>query len=54
MFFGGSELFIILAIIILFFGAKKIPELARGIGRGITEFQKVTKDSDQEEKSDSS
>jgi len=54
MFFGGTELFVILAIIILFFGAKKIPELARGIGQGITEFQKATKDPDQEENSDSS
>ena len=54
MFFGGTELFVILVIIILFFGARKIPELARGIGQGITEFKKATKDTDQEENNDSS
>jgi len=51
MFFGGAEFFVILAVIILFFGAKKIPELARGIGQGIVEFQKTTKNSENDEKS---
>lgn len=36
---GGTELLIILAIILLFFGAKKIPELARSLGRGTREFR---------------
>jgi len=36
---GGPEIFVILFIVILLFGAKKIPELARGLGRGIREFK---------------
>ncbi len=36
---GARELIIILAAIILLFGGKKIPELIRGIGRGIREFK---------------
>lgn len=43
MTFGATEIILIVAVIILFFGAKKIPELARGIGQGITEFKKVSK-----------
>lgn len=42
MTFGATEIILIVAIIVLFFGAKKIPELARGIGQGINEFQKVS------------
>ncbi len=37
---GGTELLIILAIILLFFGAKRIPELARSLGKGTREFRK--------------
>lgn len=36
---GGMELIIIMAVILLLFGAKRIPELARGLGRGIREFK---------------
>ncbi|HYW35849.1 MAG TPA: twin-arginine translocase TatA/TatE family subunit [Balneolaceae bacterium] len=40
---GGSEwIIIIIAVLILFFGAKKIPELARAVGEGMTEFKKAT------------
>lgn len=39
---GIWELVIIIGIIVLFFGAKKIPELAKGVGEGITEFKKAT------------
>ena len=35
---GGSEILVIAAIVLLLFGGKKIPELARGIGKGIKEF----------------
>lgn len=35
---GGAEWIIILVVILLLFGGKKIPELARGIGKGIREF----------------
>ncbi|NGP87934.1 Sec-independent protein translocase subunit TatA/TatB [Fodinibius halophilus] len=40
--FGGMEVLIILLVVLLFFGAKRIPELARGIGQGINEFQKAS------------
>jgi len=35
---GGTEIFIILFIVLLLFGGKKIPELMRGLGKGIREF----------------
>lgn len=39
--FGGWEWIIIVLVILLFFGAKRIPELARGLGKGINEFRKA-------------
>ena len=36
---GGWEVFLILFVVLLLFGAKKIPDLARGLGRGIREFK---------------
>jgi len=44
------ELLIVLAIIVLLFGAKKIPDLAKGMGRGIKDFKKAIKDDDEEPK----
>jgi len=41
---GGWEVFLILFAILLLFGAKRIPELARGLGRGIREFKEATND----------
>ena len=41
---GLTEMIIILLVIIIFFGAKRIPELARGLGLGIKEFKKASKD----------
>ena len=41
---GGTELILIMLAILLFFGAKRIPELARGLGRGIREFKDATKE----------
>lgn len=41
---GGFEIIIIVMIILLLFGAKRIPELAKGIGQGITEFRKASDD----------
>ncbi|MDZ7881342.1 MAG: twin-arginine translocase TatA/TatE family subunit [Saprospiraceae bacterium] len=35
---GGSEMFLIFAVVLLLFGGNKIPELMRGIGKGIREF----------------
>lgn len=37
---GGQELLIILVIVLLLFGGKKIPELLRGVGKGVGELQK--------------
>jgi sec-independent protein translocase protein TatA len=39
---GPTELIILLTIILLLFGAKRIPELARGLGTGIKEFKRGT------------
>ena len=39
---GTGEILIILLIILLLFGAKKLPDLAKGLGRGISEFKKAS------------
>ncbi|GMU85014.1 MAG: hypothetical protein AMXMBFR48_02560 [Ignavibacteriales bacterium] len=41
---GFTEILIIVGIIMLLFGAKKIPELAQGLGKGIKEFKKAVKE----------
>ncbi len=40
---GGWEMVLILAVVLLLFGARKLPELARGLGQGVREFKKATK-----------
>ena len=45
---GGTELLIVLAIVVLLFGAKKIPELAKGFGKGIKNFKEEMKEVDNE------
>lgn len=40
---GGSEMIIILIIILLLFGGKKIPELMKGLGKGVKEFKDASK-----------
>jgi sec-independent protein translocase protein TatA len=47
---GFQELLIIFLIIALLFGAKKIPELARGLGQAMREFKKGMRDNSEEEK----
>lgn len=42
--FGGMEWVVIILVVFLLFGAKKIPELARGVGQGINEFRKAAND----------
>ena len=37
------EILLVLAVILIFFGAKKLPELAKGMGQGIKEFKKATR-----------
>ena len=39
---GGGEIFVVLLVVLLFFGSKKIPELARGLGKGIRQFKDAT------------
>lgn len=41
---GWGEMLIIALFIVVFFGAKKIPEIARGMGKGIREFKDATKE----------
>lgn len=38
---GGWEIVLILAVVLLLFGARKLPELAKGLGQGIKEFKKA-------------
>lgn len=44
---GPTELILILVGIIVLFGAKKIPELAQGVGKGIREFRKAAREVDE-------
>ena len=48
---GAGEIILILLVVLILFGAKKIPELARGIGKGMSEFKKGIKDVEDEIKS---
>lgn len=41
---GTSEIMVIMLVILLLFGAKRIPELAKGLGKGIREFKDATKE----------
>jgi len=45
---GISELVIILAVVLLLFGAKRIPEVMRSFGKGVSEFKKGIKDLEHE------
>ena len=47
-FAGGFEWLIIILVIILLFGARRIPEMARGIGKGISEFRRATEEGKEE------
>jgi sec-independent protein translocase protein TatA len=47
---GGWEWIIILFVVLLLFGSKKLPELARSIGKSISEFKKGKDDAENEEK----
>ena len=40
---GGSEMIIVLVIVLLLFGGKKIPELMKGLGKGVKEFKDASK-----------
>jgi len=45
---GGPEIVLIVLVILLIFGGKKIPELMRGLGKGISQFKKGMKEVDDE------
>ena len=47
---GIQQILIVLAVVLLFFGGKKIPELMRGLGGGIREFKDAMKDGEGEKK----
>jgi sec-independent protein translocase protein TatA len=47
-FVGPQEVIIILIIVLLLFGGRKIPELMKGLGKGMKEFKKATKDEEGE------
>ncbi len=41
---GATEIILIVLVILIFFGARKIPELAQGLGKGLREFRKATRE----------
>ncbi len=47
--FGVTELIIILVIVMVLFGAKRLPDLAKGLGQGITEFKKASRNDSSDE-----
>jgi sec-independent protein translocase protein TatA len=47
--FGAQELLIVLALVLVLFGAKKVPEMARGLGQGLKEFKNAARESFLEE-----
>ena len=49
---GFEKILLILLVFFIFFGAKKIPEMAQGLGKGIREFKKALKDVPDESKND--
>ena len=49
---GWGELLLIIGFIVVFFGAKKIPEIAKGLGSGIREFRKAARDIQDDIKND--
>ena len=46
--FGAGEIILILLVVLILFGAKKIPELAKGLGKGMSEFKKGLKEVENE------
>jgi sec-independent protein translocase protein TatA len=46
---GGPQIILIIAIVLLLFGGKKIPELMRGLGQGVKEFKDATKGEEKKE-----
>jgi len=51
---GPTELIIILVLIVVLFGGRKLPELAKGLGQGLKEFKSATKETAEDKKDDES
>ena len=51
---GTGEIILIVLVILVLFGAKKLPDLAQGLGKGIKEFKKAVKDVEDDVKKESS
>ncbi len=51
---GGTEIIVILVIVLVLFGGKKIPELMRGLGKGVKEYKNAVNDIDKEIKNTTS
>ena len=49
---GGTEMIVILLIVLLLFGGAKLPALAKGLGQSIKEFKKAAKEGDEDDKSE--
>ena len=49
---GPWQIVLIIAVLLLLFGGRKIPELMRGLGKGMKEFKDATKDIDSDKKED--
>jgi sec-independent protein translocase protein TatA len=52
MSFGIGEILLVLALVVFFFGAKRIPQIARGVGEGIRNFKQSVTDGNEEEDED--
>jgi len=51
LFIGGPQIIVVLIVLVLLFGGRKIPELMKGLGQGIKEFKSATKeDTNEQEK----
>ncbi len=48
--FGATEIILILLVVVLLFGGRKIPELMKGIGQGLRDFKKASKVEDEPDK----
>ena len=49
--FGGWELIVIVLVVVLLFGGRKIPEMMKGLGQGLKEFKKARNEEDESDKS---
>ena len=49
---GPMEIILVVAVVVLLFGGRKIPELMKGIGQGMKEFKKATRTEDEDNKKD--